>query len=122
MVYLQLYLSLFTGTEIALEISLFFYCLFFFVYLALNIFLYSNANYIGTPKNRANLRGQLKHQLKLECKYTGAEGTGEFSGWYKDNELINNEKKDHYLIEITDKVAKLTITLSKYPKEKLYQH
>ncbi len=94
----------------------------FFFYLALNIFLCSNANYIGTPKNRTNLRGQLKYQLKLKCNYTGADGKGEFSGWYKDNELINNEKKDHYLIEITDKVAKLTITLSKYPKEKLYQH
>lgn len=117
----MVYLILFTGTDITLKIFLFLWFA-VFVYLALNIFLYSNADYVGIPKTTDKLRVELKHKLVLKCKYTGEDGNGEFSGWYKDNELINDTKKDHYLVENTEKVAKLTITLGKYPKEKLSQH
>jgi hypothetical protein len=100
----QLYLILFTGTNITHR------NLFILVYLALNLFRYSNANYIG----KANFKDVLKNKIEFKCQYTDANGNGQFFGWYKGKELINNDQKDHYSIENTAKETKLIITWSKY--------
>jgi len=107
----QLYLILFTGNKLFI-ISLHYF--FFLFNLALNIFLSSNAKYIGTPKKAADLRVTLKSSLVLTCQYNGTDADGQFVGWYKDNETISNDKSEHYTVKKSEKELKLTITISKY--------
>ncbi len=86
--------------------------------LALNIFLFSNANYIGTPENATDLQGVLNKKLELKCQYNGTDGNGQFTGWYKDGQQINNDNREHYLIENSEEESKLIITLSKFTQRK----
>jgi len=82
------------------------------LFTALNIFLFSNAEYIGTPKKAADLRATLKRPLVLKCKYTGADNDGQFIGWYKNDTLINNDKPEHYVVTTTKNESKLNITFT----------
>jgi len=107
---IQLYLIVFTGTKLTIK---FLYSIFFFN-LALNIFLFSNAKYTGTPKKGAAFSVALRNSLELKCAYTGEDGNGQFLGWYKDGTLISNDKARHYVVKNSKKESKLIIVVGKY--------
>jgi hypothetical protein len=91
-----------------------FFTPFFFVNLALNIFLFSNAKYTGTPTKAASFYVALRKSLELKCAYAGEDGNGQFLGWYKDGTLISNDKAQHYVVKNSKKESKLIIVVGKY--------
>ena len=107
----QLYLILFTGTK--LSIHIFFFILFLFFNSALNIFFFSNAKYIGSPRKATDLQGILQQKLELKCEYNGDDNDGEFLGWYKDDVAIQSDKSEHYAVKKTEKELILIISLGK---------
>jgi hypothetical protein len=94
----------------------------FFLNLAFNIFLLPNAKYIGSPTKGVDLKITLNRTLELKCEYTGEDANGQFLGWYKDDELIVNDKAKHYVVKTSKKESKLSIVFSKYKRKTFFEN
>ncbi|CAF1168644.1 unnamed protein product [Adineta ricciae] len=84
--------------------------MFFALFTALNCILYLNAQYVGQPTTTADVKGVLKHSLKLTCVYQGV-GDGEFEEWYRDGFPVSQEKPGHYAVDNKEGESTLTIKI-----------
>jgi len=86
-----------------------FYLIFLIIF---NIYHLSNSQYTGLPKDKQSLSAALKQKIELICQYTGSDGNGEFTVWYKDSEILDKNLADRYEIITTQNETKLIITFN----------
>jgi hypothetical protein len=81
--------------------------LFLILFIISNLVFYLNAQYRGEGPSTAT----LKNSIELKCVYSGADGNGQFTEWFKDGVRINSEKPGHYVVRQNEKESILIIKI-----------